>query len=264
MHYYNFHIGDYRAATAHLTNEEDLAYRRLIDMYYDIETCIPLDLQWVARRIRVNIDIVESVLKDMFALTEEGWKNERCDAEIRTYKRMIEGGKHGAAKRWGKGEDTPPIPPLNRPQCQPITNNQEPITNNQVKDKIQRAPRFNAAAFLLSLGVDESVANDFIALRKQKRATLTQTALAGIQREAAKANVSLNEALEIVCARGWQSFKADWVKPEMLKHGNSKPDWAVEKENRMRAFAGDSAAKPQIQSTGNIIDITPQAKLIGG
>ena len=147
---------------------------------------------------------------------------------------------------------------------QPITNNQEPITNNQVKNKIQRAPRFNAHAHLLSLGVDESVAQDFIALRKQKRATVTLTALNGIEREAAKANVSLNAALEIVCARGWQSFKADWVRPEMLKHGDSKPDWAVEKENRMRAFAGDSAARPQLQSPGNIIDITPQTKLIGG
>ena len=130
--------------------------------------------------------------------------------------------------------------------------------------KTRRDSRFNAHAHLLSLGVDESVAQDFIALRKQKRATVTLTALNGIEREAAKANVSLNAALEIVCARGWQSFKADWVRPEMLKHGDSKPDWAVEKENRMRAFAGDSAAKPQIQSTGNIIDITPQTKLIGG
>ena len=72
MHYYSFHIGDYRAATAHLTNEEDLAYRRLIDMYYDTELPIPTDLVWVARRLRVSIDAVRSVLEDMFILTENG------------------------------------------------------------------------------------------------------------------------------------------------------------------------------------------------
>ena len=265
MHYYSFHIGDYRAATAHLTNEEDLAYRRLIDMYYDIETCIPLDINWVARRIRVNPAVVEIVLRDMFTLTEEGWKNERCDAEISTYKRMIEGGKHGAAKRWGKGNDTPPMPPLNRPQCQPITNNQEPITNNQVNTKDnKRVSRFNAPAHLLSLGVDAEVANDFVALRKQKRAALTLTAINGIEREAAKANISLTQALAIACTRGWQSFKADWFKPDMLNSGGNRPEWALEKENRVRAFAGESAAKPQIQLTGNIIDITPQTKLVGG
>jgi uncharacterized protein YdaU (DUF1376 family) len=30
MNYYAFHIGDYIADTAHLTNEEDLCYRRAI------------------------------------------------------------------------------------------------------------------------------------------------------------------------------------------------------------------------------------------
>jgi uncharacterized protein YdaU (DUF1376 family) len=43
MHYYKFNIADYRSATAHLTNEEDLAYRRLLDMYYDTEVPIPND-----------------------------------------------------------------------------------------------------------------------------------------------------------------------------------------------------------------------------
>jgi hypothetical protein len=50
MHYYQFHIGDYRSATAHLTNEEDLAYRRLLDMYYDTEVPIPNDPKDVARK----------------------------------------------------------------------------------------------------------------------------------------------------------------------------------------------------------------------
>ncbi|NDC25981.1 MAG: DUF1376 domain-containing protein, partial [Proteobacteria bacterium] len=34
MHYYPFHVGDYQAHTAHLTNTEDLAYRRMLDLYY--------------------------------------------------------------------------------------------------------------------------------------------------------------------------------------------------------------------------------------
>ena len=140
MHYYSFHIGDYRAATAHLTNEEDLAYRRLIDMYYDTELPIPTDLVWVARRLRVSIDAVRSVLEDMFYLTDAGWDNERCSLELKAYKRMIEGGRHGAAKRWAKGGDTPPILTPNEPQCQPITNNHKPRTKNQSSSRATRLP----------------------------------------------------------------------------------------------------------------------------
>ena len=34
MHYYSFNIGDYASHTRHLTAIEDLAYRRLLDLYY--------------------------------------------------------------------------------------------------------------------------------------------------------------------------------------------------------------------------------------
>ena len=80
MHYFQFHIGDYRAATAHLSNEEDLAYRRLLDMYYDTEQPIPADTQWVARRIRMPEIVIKTVLQDMFVEAENGsWTNERAD-----------------------------------------------------------------------------------------------------------------------------------------------------------------------------------------
>ena len=61
MHYFQFNIADYRSATTHLSNDEDLAYRRLLDMYYDTEQKIPLDTQWVARRLRVGTEVVEAV-----------------------------------------------------------------------------------------------------------------------------------------------------------------------------------------------------------
>jgi hypothetical protein len=66
MYYYQFHIGDYRADTAHLSNDEDLAYRRLLDMYYDLENPIPIYTEWVYRRLRLDYEVVLRVLKDFF------------------------------------------------------------------------------------------------------------------------------------------------------------------------------------------------------
>jgi len=59
--------------------------------------------------------------------------------------------------------------------------------------------------------VDDRVWSDFLALRKAKRALLTETALAGIAREATKAGITLDEALRTCCERGWQGFKAEWA-----------------------------------------------------
>ena len=60
-------------------------------------------------------------------------------------------------------------------------------------------------------GVDDRVWSDFLALRKAKRALLTETALVGIAREATKAGITLDEALRTCCERGWQGFKAEWA-----------------------------------------------------
>ena len=56
--------------------------------------------------------------------------------------------------------------------------------------------------------------NDFEKLRVKKSAPITDTALSGIIKEANKANFTLEEALQECCIRGWQSFKAEWVKPK--------------------------------------------------
>ena len=60
-------------------------------------------------------------------------------------------------------------------------------------------------------GVEVSVWRDFQKLRKSQRAPITDTALAGIRREAGKAGVSMNDALQLCCERSWRGFKAEWV-----------------------------------------------------
>jgi len=60
-------------------------------------------------------------------------------------------------------------------------------------------------------GVSDSVFQDFKKLRAAKKSPLTQTALEGITREAAKAGLSLSTVLEMCCERGWAGFKAEWV-----------------------------------------------------
>ena len=134
MHYYQFNIADYRSATVHLSNEEDLAYRRLLDMYYDTEQKIPLDTEWVARRLRLQTQVVLNVLNDMFVQNDDGWFHARCDDVIQQYHAMAE--KNRANGRLGGRRKNPIANPLDS-QLQPIakaTINHKPITNNQLKE----------------------------------------------------------------------------------------------------------------------------------
>ena len=146
MHYYQFHIGDYRSATAHLTNEQDLAYRRLLDMYYDTESPIPNDPQNIARKLRVSIEDLHVALTDFFTPTDDGWTHHRCEKEVASYRKMSDGGRKGAAKRWHgdgiEGVIAPLSPPQPTPNAnhKPITNNHKPTTKENILTSGSRLP----------------------------------------------------------------------------------------------------------------------------
>lgn len=105
MIWYKFHLGDYITHTTHLSDAEDLAYRRLLDLYYMSEAPIPLDATMVARKIRLDLDITESVLGEFFERTEEGYRNARCDAEIGKYQHQVETNR-SLGKRGGRPKKT--------------------------------------------------------------------------------------------------------------------------------------------------------------
>ena len=86
--------------------------------------------------------------------------------------------------------------------------------------------------------VSESVWNDFLILRAKQKKPFTETALKIMQREAAKASYSIQQAMEICCARGWQGFEAKWVA--------EKPTAISERRNQMAELTrGLSVPKPK-------------------
>lgn len=202
MNFYPFHIGDYISHTSHLTDEEDLAYRRMIDLYYMTEAPFPNDASWIARRVRTNASIVTTLLNEFFELeSDDLWHSSRADKEIAKYLFLSESGKKGAEKRWGN-RDAKPINshPNSHPIATPIAT--KTITKNQ--DHINTPD-----------GVASSVWFDYLKIRKAAKKPITETALKGLQREAAKAGKTLNEALVICCERSWLGFKAEWLKSDV-------------------------------------------------
>jgi uncharacterized protein YdaU (DUF1376 family) len=110
--WYKFHLGDYITHTTHLSDAEDLAYRRLLDLYYISEKQIPLNTESVSRKIRIDLDIVETVLAEFFERTDEGYFNSRCDAEIARYNKQVETNR-SLGKMGGRPKKTESVPKRN-------------------------------------------------------------------------------------------------------------------------------------------------------
>lgn len=106
MQYYTFNINDYTGGTAHLDPIEDIAYRRLIDLYYQTEAPITADIRVLAKRLRLreHVEEIGAVLTEFFWFDEECqvWRNERCERELAELYAKSEKARQSAAARWSK------------------------------------------------------------------------------------------------------------------------------------------------------------------
>ena len=213
MHFYSFNIGDYMSHTVHLSLMEDLAYRRCLDIYYLHEKPLPEDATEVARLIRMpeqKPEVVQ-VLAEFF--THEvgtGYVHKRTNEEITKYQAKIQ-----AASRAGKASA---LARSNASSTKVQLNKKQETLNKKQETNIKR-PR----------NVSKKTWDDFLTHRKNKKAPLTETALIGIKNEVKKTTISLEDALVMCQARGWQSFKSDWINKEQKSFATTNYGEGVQK-----------------------------------
>lgn len=210
MHYYPFHVGDYQTHTAHLSDTEDLAYRRMLDLYYINQKPLPSDAAKVARLIRMPaaVEEVRGLLEEFFVLQDGSYTNKRCDKEIASFIKQKDGGAKGARIRWDKakqkgGDSLPNREGNGEGNATPIA------TNNQNQE-----PRTNKDKGLASKPdeVSDQIWSDFLRVRKAHNAPITKTALARIIMEALKADMTIEAVLKLCVEKNWRGFEAEWLK----------------------------------------------------
>jgi hypothetical protein len=72
----------------------------------------------------------------------------------------------------------------------------------------------NATSVACPSDVAEQVWQDWLSLRKSKKASVTETVVNGARQEANKLGWPLEQFLIEWCTRGSQGLKAEWVKPD--------------------------------------------------
>ena len=138
MHYYQFNIKDYSFATIRMSLMEDLAFRRMLDLFYETEKPLPFELKRIAKLIGMNDyqEEIKDILNDFWTETENGWVNSRAHEEIVKYQ-----AKAGAARLNGKKGGRPKNPEktqsvnLANPEKSESKANHKPITNNHKPNK---------------------------------------------------------------------------------------------------------------------------------
>ena len=219
MHYFQFNIGDYARDTAHLTEMEDLAYRRMLDLYYRSEKPLPESVDEIARliRMRTHCECIAIVLQDFFELHADGYRNGRTDQELeRTYSKSIKA-RESAKARWNKNNDLANADAMrthsdgNANDMLPITHYTLPITQD-TEDKKQGSQKLDFSSWPSM--PSEQLMSEWKQLRKRLKAGVTQTVINRTGKElhiAVKAGFTVDQCFEQWVYKGWRGFEADWM-----------------------------------------------------
>ena len=211
--YMPFYTGDYYRDTRHLSMLQHGAYRQLIDHCWDQRGPLPKDLERCYRICgavnKEEQDAVRGIISEFFIEMDDGFYNKRVTDEIRrcaaisgvrTAAGRVGGLAKAAAKNDAvKGAVANAKQMLANAKQMPVSPSPSPSPESSQKNT---APD----------GVNIQVWQDFQKLRSSQKAPITKTALDGIRREADKAGLSLNQALQLCCERSWRGFKAFWIK----------------------------------------------------
>ncbi len=260
MNYFEHHIGDYAAATAHLSLIEDAIYSRLLRRYYLQEEALPADVKQVARlagaRSQEELEAVQAVLEEFFTLQDGGWHNKRADEEIARYQAKIEAARENG-RRGGRPPKIQQLQEKEPKETQPfslgsVSETQHkalhtPDTSISTSLRSVEKARKRASAPDCPDDVDPQTWSDWLALRKAKKAPVTETVLDQARREARKANLTLTQFLQVWCARGSQGLQADWLKPNERGGPQSVPPSAQQPSKTRAGVELLQSLKPNAQ-----------------
>lgn len=232
MHYYQFNIGDYARDTQHLEPMEDLAYRRMLDLYYQREMPLPKTVEEIARltRMRAHSECIAIVLEEFWELTDNGYINNGADKVLNKAYSKSESARLAAQARWNKIKGLDNADAL-QTDSESNADGMPPNTQDTLPNTHNPKPKKKGVDFSALQMTDEQL-NDLKAHRQKVKAPLTQRAVNGLAKQlelAKQKNWTIDDVLDEMSERGWKSFKAEWIAAKPNQFYQQQPQESVDR-----------------------------------
>lgn len=239
MHYYPHNIPDFNNATRHLTRVERSVYRDAIEHYYDTEQPLPGgDFDRLARLLLCSTkeekDALQYVLSEFFDLSEGQYYHRRCESEIEKYRlNSTAKAKAGRASAEARKNKSSTQLQQNSTRVEQLLNSVEQTKNQELRTKNQELKTNNKKNIQKKIPPpatldftqwpeqpSKQIWDDFVTLRKNKKAPITQTVINQIGKELIQCRMngfSVDQVLSVMIMRNWQGVKLEWI----LQHFNN-------------------------------------------
>lgn len=131
----------------------------------------------------------------------------------------------------GKSGGRPPSQEKPKETQQVILKPEKPDSDNvnvsvNVNDVLlKKEPKeiFSFKNALIEFGFNENLVNDWLKVRKTKKATNTETALKKFIEQILKTNAPPNQIMELCIERSWSGYNSDWFEKEKGSAEKEKP-----------------------------------------
>jgi uncharacterized protein YdaU (DUF1376 family) len=216
VNFYKRFIGDIQAKTGALSLAEFGAYDRLLDHYYSTEKAVPAkDVYRICRAMTGGERAaVDTVLAEFFELAEQGYVQSKADEVIAKALPLIEAARENGKKGGRPKKPKTPKEPSGFPKQNPDGTQTEPSAKaSQSQSQTQHSPSLRAGEVGSDAlpGVSAALFADYMEVRRAKKAgKFTATAAAGLLREAERAGIAVDRAVQACCEYSWIGFRADW------------------------------------------------------
>ena len=211
-------------------------------IWIPIEIWEAQDLSWNEKILLMEIDSFTTQGKDCFISDE--YVADLLKVSERTARTMISDliskgyvkkTKFDGRRRFLESTISYQVGKICRAELQNLPDTYNNILIKEDKSSLvyNKANKFDFLNSLGNIGVSEGTARDWMAVRKNKKATNTETAFKSIEREILKSGRPAEECIRIAVENSWSGFKAEWLLN--LQRGNTRPSGKVSiLENNMQ------------------------------
>lgn len=251
-----FYVTDYLGDTMHLSTTQHGAYLLLLLACWKAGGDLPDDDTQLASITRMSSgDWKKSapVLRRFFDAAEGLLSHGRVKKELDKAKELSE--KRSSVGKLGGRPPKEKQTETNRFPDAEAKANQTETPSPSHKQPSLRSGRKSASELACPPDVDGQTWADWLALRKSKRAPVTETVLNGANAEAIAAGMTLDAFLQVWCLRGSTGLQADWLKPHERQTQSRVVSFADHDEQARRRKWEEMTGRKWPES-GDVIDVT--------
>jgi len=210
----------------------------IIEDLYNNTNVLRLDYESISFDLRITENVIESILNDFDLFIIDGDNFGSISVQTRLNERNAKSikARESILKRWNKKEIDTNVLQTNYDGNTIKEKKVKEIKGNDIL--LKKETKYNFRNELIKYGFDSELVDEWLMVRKAKKAVNTKTAFNSFIFEVKKGNpnVDFNEILKLCVQNSWAGFKNEWITNQKTNINGKSTNTQESREQAIREF----------------------------